>query len=298
MKLLVLGGSGIIGNAFIKTHNDDFEITTTYNKNPIDLLNTNTFQCSLPTDFKKLEEFLLSEKPEVVINSIGFSNVDFCEENKKESFSLHVDITKKICDITSKINSRLIFLSSDYVFDGKKGNYSEENTPNPINYYGFTKFEAEKIILKYPLNTVLRTSVIYDWDKRVRFFNYVIEKLKKNEQIVATDDIFNSVTLVDSLIQSIFKIITLKKNGLFHIVDSTCASRFDFAQVIAKIFNLNGNLVKKTSIKETNFVAKRPQNVCLDNSKARKSLGVNFYNLEEGMEIVLKKYTKITKNQE
>ena len=117
MKLLVLGVSGIIGNAFIKTHNDDFEITTTYNQNPIDLLNINTFQCSLPTDFKKLEEFLLSEKPEVVINSIGFSNVDFCEENKKESFSLHVDITKKICDITSKINYRLIFLSSDYVFD-------------------------------------------------------------------------------------------------------------------------------------------------------------------------------------
>ena len=269
MKLLVLGGSGLIGNTFIKTHNKNFEITTTYNKNSITFLNTNSLQCSLPSGFGKLEEFLLLEKPDIVINSMGFSNVDFCEANKKESFSLHVDATKKISNICSQINSRLIFLSSDYVFDGKKGNYSEEDTPNPINHYGFTKLEAEKIVLKNPLNTVIRTSVIYDWDLRVRFFNYVINNLKKNKQVLATNDIFNSVTLVDSLIQSIFRLIILKKNGIFHVVDSTCVSRFEFAKMIAKIFNLNDDLVKKTSIKDANFVAQRPQNTCLDNSKAR-----------------------------
>ena len=89
MKLLVLGGSGLIGNAFVKTYNKSFEITTTYNKNSITFLNTNLFQCSLPNDFGKLKEFLLLEKPDAVINSMGFSNVDFCEDNKKESFSLH-----------------------------------------------------------------------------------------------------------------------------------------------------------------------------------------------------------------
>ena len=151
-------------------------------KIPINTPTITSFQCSLPQDFDKLEKIIKNEKPEILVNAMGYSNIDFCELNKEKSHLLHVKISEKISNIALKSNTKIIFLSSDYVFDGLKGSYTELDIPNPINYYGHTKFEAEKIVLKNKNNVVLRTSVIYDLDTRVRFFYYVIENLK-NQRI-------------------------------------------------------------------------------------------------------------------
>jgi len=289
MKLLVLGGSGLIGNSLLEMNDNRFEIIATFNKNKIDIPKISSFQCSLPQDFDKLEKIVKNEKPDILVNAMGYSNIDFCELNKEKSHLLHVKISEKISDIALKSNTRIIFLSSDYVFDGLKGNYTEMDIPNPVNYYGQTKFEAEKIVLKNKNNVVLRTSVIYDLDVRVRFFNYVVENLKNNKKIKVTNDVFNSVTLIDSLIHSVFSIIEKDKTGIFHTVDSTCVNRFDFSKCIAKIFNFDEKLIQETSINDMNVVAKRPQNACLDNSKAKKELDVKFRTLEEGIKHILTK---------
>jgi len=289
MKLLVLGGSGLIGKSLLKLNNEKFDIIATYNKNQINMAKTLSVKCSLPIDFNKLENTIITEKPNVIVNTMGYSNIDFCEINKEDAHQLHVKITEKISKLATRYNIKTIFLSSDYVFDGKKGNYNESDLPNPINYYGETKLKAEKIILKQPQNVVLRTSVIYDWDFRVRFFKYVIDNLKNQKEIETTHDVFNSVTLVDSLIQSIFLAIKKDVSGLFHVVDSTCVNRFEFAKGIAEIFNLNTRLIKKISIDDIDVIAKRPKNACLNNSKAKKDLGVKFRTLEEGIKQVLDK---------
>lgn len=289
MKVLVLGGSGLVGKSLLKLNNEKFDIIATYNKNQINVPKILSVKCSLPDDFNKLEETIRNEKPEVIVNAMGFSNIDFCETNKEESYQLHVKITEKISELVAMYNIKTIFLSSDYVFDGKKGNYTEFDIPNPINYYGKTKMEAEKIILKQPQNVVFRTSIIYDWDFRVRFFNYVIDNLKNQKEIETTYDVFNSVTLVDSLIKSIFLAIEKDVSGLFHVVDSTCVNRFEFAKCIAKIFKFDDKLIKKVSIDDIGVIAKRPKNTCLNNSKAKKSLGIKFRTLEEGIKQVLNK---------
>ena len=289
MKLLILGGSGLIGNALIKNHRKDFEIISSFNKNPISFSEIKAFQCSLPRDFNKLEEMILVEKPDIIVNAMGYSNVDFCELNQQKADLLHVKITEKICNLCTRVGVKVIFLSSDYVFDGKKGNYSEIDEPNPINYYGVTKLKAEKIVLKNPTNVVLRTSIVYDLDNKVRFFNYVIDNLQKNQEITAINDVYNSATFIDNLTQSIFKVIKLNKNGIFHIVDSTCINRFEFAGAIAEVFQLNKNLIKSISVHETETVAKRPKNTCLDNSKAKAELGVDFKNIKEGLNQIFKK---------
>ncbi len=286
MKLLVLGGSGLIGNSVIKSDNKKFEIITTFNKNKITIPNISSFQCSLPHDFSKLEEIIRKQKPEVLVNAMGYSNIDFCESNKEKTHMLHVKISEKISKITLKLNIKTIFLSSDYVFDGIKGGYTELDKPNPINYYGQTKYEAEKIILKNKINVVLRTSVIYDWDLRVRFFNYVVENLKNRKKIRVTNDVFNSVTLVDSLVESIFSIIEKDRKGIFHIVDSTCTNRYDFAKCISKIFNFDEKLIESISIEDIDVIAKRPKNACLNNFESKKSLGIKFKTLEEGVKQV------------
>ena len=119
MKILVLGGSGLIGNFFI--HNSiNHEIITTFNKTKINASNAISKKINLPEDWAKLQDLILEEKPDVVLNSMAFSNIDFCEINKEEVYALHVKITEKITALCSKINSKIVFLSTDYVFDGKK----------------------------------------------------------------------------------------------------------------------------------------------------------------------------------
>ena len=290
MKLLVLGGSGLIGNALLKNSKNEFDILTTFYKNHISIKNVRSFQYSFPNDLNNLRELLEKEKPDVLVNTMGYSNIDFCELNKSDAEMLHVEVTEKICELCENIGTKQIFISSDYVFDGERGNYSEDDVPNPINYYGLSKLKAEQLILKNPINTIIRTSVIYDWDYRARFFNSVIKNLQNNQEINATTDVYNSVTFLDNLVESIFKVITLNQNGIFHVVDSACVNRFEFAEMIAKIFRLDKNLIKTVSVQdEPKNIAKRPKNACLNNSKAKKELGLNFNTIEEGVSRVFMK---------
>ena len=290
MKLLVLGGSGLIGHAIVKKSKNEFDVLTTYYRNSVAIDNVNSFECYFPNDLDKLEEVVKKEKPDVIVNTIGYSNIDFCESNKNNTEMLHVETTERICNICESNDSKQIFLSSDYVFDGEKGDYSENDIPNPVNFYGLSKLKAEQLILKNPINTVIRTSVIYDWDYRARFFNSVIKNLQNNQEFKATTDVYNSVTLLDNLVESIFKVIKLDQNGIFHVVDSTCMNRYEFAKIIAKKFQLDEKLIKTVSVQDdSKNIAKRPKNACLNNSKAKKELGLNFGTIEEGVNMVFMK---------
>ena len=290
MKLLVLGGSGLIGHAIVKKSKNEFDVLTTYYRNSVAIDNVNSFECYFPNDLDKLEEVVRKEKPDVTVNTMGYSNIDFCESNKNNTEMLHVETTERICNICESNDSKQIFLSSDYVFDGEKGDYSENDIPNPVNFYGLSKLKAEQLILKSPINTVIRTSVIYDWDYRARFFNSVIKNLQNNQEFKATTDVYNSVTLLDNLVESIFKVIKLDQNGIFHVADSTCMNRYEFAKIIAKKFQLDEKLIKTVSVQDdSKNIAKRPKNACLNNSKAKKELGLNFGTIEEGVNMVFMK---------
>ena len=285
MKILVLGGSSLIGNFFI--HNStDHEIITTFNKNKINTPNIISKKINLPDDWDKLQKLILEKKPDVILNTMGFSNSDFCETNLEKVYALHVQVTEKITTLCSKINSKIIFLSTDYVFDGQKGNYVETDETNPINYYGHTKNLAEKITLKNKNNLVLRTAMIYGSSPKVRFLRYVIENLSNNQEINTYDDIFNSATNLSELTNGISKAIEFNANGIYHMVGSSCVSRFDFATAVAKVFNFNEELIKPVSINSAKLKAERPVNACLNNSKAEKTFDIKFSSINEGIKQV------------
>jgi dTDP-4-dehydrorhamnose reductase len=291
VKILVLGGSGLIGNFFIR-NSINHEIITTFNKTKINTSNVISKKINLPEDWAKLQNLILEKKPDVVLNSMGFPNSDFCETNKEEVYALHVKVSEKITALCSKINSKIVFLSTEYVFDGKKGNYTENDETNPINYYGHSKDLAEKITLKNENNLVLRTAMVYGLSSKVRFLRYVIENLRKNQEINTYDDIFNSATLLDDLANGISKAIKFDANGIYHMVGSSCVSRFDFAKTVAKVFNFNENLIKPASIVSAKLKAKRPVNTCLNNSKAVKTFNIKFSSINEGIKRVYERRDK------
>ena len=283
-KICVLGGSGLIGSSILTEKTNLEKIIYTYNKNKIKT-NHEGVQINILKDYEKLQKFLDLQKPDVVVNTISNSNPCYCEENQKETFEVNVEFVKEIFELSNKNNFRLIQFSSDYVFEGKKGKYTEKDKPNPINYYGYSKYMAEKIVLKNSSNTVIRTSQVFGKNHDARFFNFVIENLRKGEKIDIYDDIFLSPTFVDDLIISLFKIIRKSLTGIFHVSGPECISKYEFAKYIAKVLKFDENLINPVSIFKSEHKMNYPSNTCLDNTFTSTKLEQKFHSVKESLEL-------------
>jgi dTDP-4-dehydrorhamnose reductase len=281
MKLLVLGGSGLIGNELIKKTSFFNKVLVTYNNHNLKKLNFSPIKFSFPDDLEILKKIILTERPDVVINLIGKSNLSYCEQNKDEIYQLNVIFPKKICDLCNEINSKFVQISSDYVFDGKNGNYKENDQTNPINFYGYTKQISEEEILRFPQNVVIRTSLVYDLTLKTNFIKFVSEKLNKHEKVFAFNDVMATPILVDELIMAILKIIDSEYVGIFHISGNECISRYEFAKIIAKKFGFQKELIFPISIKSIKQNIPRPQNSCLNNEKIRDLFNIEFSSLKK-----------------
>ena len=291
MKLLVLGGSGLIGKELVRQAAHSHEVISTYNNRNLKLPNISTIKFCFPDDFESIKKFIIEEKPDVVINLIAHTNLDYCELNKKNAYELNVILTEKISNICNEINSRFIHISSDYVFDGKDGNYKESDETNPINYYGYTKKMSEIITLKNSNTVILRTSLVYDSKLESNFLKFIFEKLSRQEKIMVYNDILTTPILLDELIESILAIIPSNNCGIFHISGETCISRFEFAKSVAKIFGFNENFIIPVSFNSVEYKVPRPYNSCLKNDKIKEIFGIKFSTLQNGINTIYKKYS-------
>jgi dTDP-4-dehydrorhamnose reductase len=167
-------------------------------------------------------------------------------------------------------NGKILYVSTDYVFDGNKGNYKENDMTNPINYYGYTKLKGEEEVKNFCSDYVIaRTSVIYGAHKP-NFVTWVISQLSQNKQVsIVTDQIISPTHTLD-LSEQINSLIKHDVKGIYHTAGGEQLSRFDFTKEIAKVFNLDEELIAPVSMNNINWVAKRPKNSSLDISKITK----------------------------
>ncbi len=290
-KLLVLGGSGLVGSAFIDFAKNDYDIIFSYNKNEIKISNTESFKINLLNDSDKIETIIKNYNPDVVLHTVAHSNLDLCETDHYIADKLHIDLTQKIANVCVSTNSKLIFLSTDAVFEGQLNKrYGEDDITNPINYYGKTKLRAEKIVLDASLNnTVLRTSVIYGWHKKSRFTNWILDYLKDGKQVDPFSDQFNTPTLIDDLIKVILKIIDNDISGLYHAAGKTCLNRYEFAILLAKKFSYDLTLIHPVTKIEKKQDAPRPISTCLDSSKLENIINFSFSDISSGIDFIFEK---------
>ncbi len=287
-KILIIGGTSLVGSTLINYTSKDYEIFVTEHDTPFTESNITCEKIDLLKDRNKIIQYISKVKPAAVIHTVAFSSVDFCESNHELANLLHVEITKDITKICDETNSKLVYFSTDAVFDGKKSQkYSEAEIPNPLSFYGKTKLDAEKIILAgNDKNVVLRTTVIYGHQKRSRFTQWVLENLKNNQTVTAFTDQYNTPTLVDDLSKAIVKILELDLSGLFHASGKTCLNRYEFALKLADKFQLDKKLVSQTLTSEKNQTAPRPKNGCLDATKLENLIGMEFCDIDSGISFI------------
>ena len=294
-KLLVIGGSGLVGSTLIEYAKSNYDIHFTINKNESCFDNIPFTKIDLMKNKFEISNLINNFNPDVVIHTAAHSSVDLCETDHKLANFLHIDVTQDIARVCHEINAKLIYFSTDAVFDGKMNKkYLESDTTNPINYYGKTKLDAEKIILQNSHNLILRTTVIYGWHTRSRFTNWVLDSLKNKKTVTAFTDQFNTPTLVDDLAKSVFSSIEKDLTGVYHASGKSCLNRFQFAQNLAKSFDLDQNLIVPTKSSDIPQIAPRPKNGCLDCTNFEQKCGIKFSEINSGIDYIFSLSNKST----
>ncbi|HJH25810.1 MAG TPA: dTDP-4-dehydrorhamnose reductase [Methanophagales archaeon] len=267
MTRLLIIGSGLLGNNLAKIAVNVFTTSITYNEHPLDIEGCKSYYLNIAN---RVDVTTLIQKlnPSYIIHTAALTNVDHCERDKRLAWNINVEGTKHIAETARKINAKLIYISTDYVFDGNKGMYKEDEPTNPIDYYGETKLEGEKAVNDLKDYIIVRPSVLYGWNPvKLNFVTWGIQELEKGNAINIVKDQFNSPTLADNLAELILELIEKEENGIFHASGSERISRFDFAVKIAKVFDLDKGLIKPITSDQLNWIAKRPMDSSLDTSK-------------------------------
>jgi len=272
-KLLILG-SGQLGTELIQLAKDG---AYTYHK--LDPLGKG-IQLDV-TNFDLVEDLIIKLSPDIIINTVALTDVDKCEKERNLAIKINAEAVKHIVRASRVSSSYLVHISTDYVFDGRKGLYKEDDEPNPINYYGLSKLLGETYALSYDDSIIIRTSGIF---RHKGFLATVVKQLKSGKQVYAYKGYYSPIS-AKLLAESIVKVIELRKTGIINIAGERI-SRYEIAIKIAKMLNLNINDIHEID-KGIDWLAARPFDSSLDISKAKALLGFDFYSIENNIRYLI-----------
>jgi dTDP-4-dehydrorhamnose reductase len=274
VKLLVTGASGLLGTRIC-------QLATKQNYEVYSAHSQHLPQFGIPikldiTDGAALRQVFDKTKPDAVVHSAALSDVDKCEKEKDLAWKINAESTSNIAQLCHKHNCFLVYISTDYVFNGEKGNYKETERTAPINHYGLTKLKGEEEVQKSGAEyCIARTSVIYGSNPaagKINFALWLLEKLRKKEEAKTVIDQWNSPTFNTNLAEMILEILERRITGTFHLAGATRLNRYELAQNIAETFNLDKSFLRPTSSKEMQWLAKRPRDSSLNVDKAKRTL--------------------------
>jgi len=294
MRILVIGGGGQLGTKIVEQARDRFEVYATYlTRKPL-LEESRIFQID-KTNREDMRALFRKLKPQVVVDTAALHNVDYCETHRDEAWKANVEGTRNVAEACKNHGTKMVFISTDYVFDGIKGNYLEDDEANPVNYYGLTKLEAEKIIAQTFSNYVIaRPSIIYSYvsstqsesssGKPLNFTMWLTQKLGNKESVKIVADQYSSPTLADNLAVALLRLAESERAGIYHTAGETRLSRYEFAVKIARKLNLDERLVAPITTHQLKQTAKRPADSSLKVEKIQKDLKLKMLTIDEALD--------------
>jgi dTDP-4-dehydrorhamnose reductase len=267
MKILVIG-CGLLGKKlFEKLEEQNFEVYGSFFEHPIE--KDHCFHLDI-TKKADVTQSVKKYSPDIIIQTSAMTNVDECETKRNQASNVNVQGTKNVASAAEKQQALLMYISTDYVFDGEQGLYKEDDRVNPINYYGLTKLEGENAVrLLCTRYIIARTSVLYGAQTH-NFATWLVQKLGNNEKVTIVQDQFVSPTLNVDLAEQLIALIQSNMLGVFHTAGAERIDRYAFACCIADEFGFDTHLITAGHMKDMKWNARRPKDSSLDISKISK----------------------------
>lgn len=299
MTITIIGAGSMTAGALIPMLLDETDATLhliTSRELPyaLDRVETSTLDI---TDRNALKEAILGRLPNVIVNTAALTNVDKCETDRGLAWSLNVTLVEQLARMARIADAHLVHFSTDYVFDGQKGPYSELDTPHPINYYGKSKLAGENVCLGSGIpSTVVRTNVVYGPDgDRPDFVRWVLQSIDAGIPIRVVNDQYSNPTYAEDLAEAVTRIIRRRRTGLYHVGGSDYMTRYDFALKIAALFKLDASLISPVSTSELQQAARRPVHGGLVTLKAETDLMMKMSSVDSGLASL--RHKLVTKQQ-
>lgn len=234
--------------------------------------------------------------PTAVINTAAMTNVDTCESEKEACDKLNIDSVKYLVEACNQFDVHLVHLSTDFIFDGEKGPYTEEATPNPLSYYGESKLKAEQYIIENCKNwAILRTVLVYGVANDMSRSNIVLwakGSLEQGKQINVVDDQYRTPTLAEDLAMGCYLAEMKQAQGIYNISGKDFMNVYELAQRVADFWKLDKNLIGRADSSTFTQPAKRPPRTGFDITKSREKLGYDPHSFEEGLAVVEEQLNK------
>lgn len=281
-RILVIGGTGLVGNALVRAWAacGHAVAAATYHCHPSEAFRQLDMQ-----DERAVAELLEELRPGVVAIPAANPFVDHCEKNPAETRRLNVDGTLAAARRATALGARVIFFSSDYVFDGRKGLYKESDPVSPLSEYGRQKAEVEERLLALsPRHLVARTAGAFGWQWEPK--NFVLQvksRLERRERMKVVADVRYAPTYVEELASCVVELAARGEGGIFHAVGDETIGRFEFAEAVAAAWSLDAGLLERARSSDFPSAAPRPKESSLDISKLRKALGRTPCGAREGL---------------
>ena len=300
MKVLITGSNGLLGQKLLHKLREDSSvelIATSIGENRVSEKEGYKYISLDITNQKEVERVILSEKPNVIINTAAMTNVDACEDNKLECDALNIDSVRYLSGGAIKIDAHFIHISTDFIFDGENGPYSEDDVPNPLSYYGLSKLKSETILLESTCRwTILRTIIVFGVAEKLSKGNLVLwakGALEKGDPLNIIDDQFRAPTLAEDLADICILAAKKKAYGIFNASGKDIMSIYEIVERIAKYYGNSIDNLNKISTATLNQKALRPPKTGFILDKSRNELGYNPHSFEDCLAIIDKQLKTI-----
>jgi len=294
MKVFVTGSTGLLGSTLLRLASPKYILGASYNINKLVPNISCTYYHVDITDQQLVQNAFRKFNPGVVIHTAALATPDYCDKHQDEAWLVNVEGTKNIINACKKQNSILVYVTTNGVYNGKNPPYDENSIPKPIDFYGKTKHEGEKLVQNSGIPfIIMRLITMYGWNNPkerqnpVTWLLYILGKNKTPVNMV--NDMYNNFLFVESAAEAIWKAINKRKIGeSFNIAGKDCISRYDFSKEIARVFGLDKSMIYPvTSDFFKNFVP-RPKNTCFDTGKMKKILNINPLSIKNGLTLMKK----------
>lgn len=293
MKILLTGSNGLLGQKIvyaIKQHPEVQLLATARGPNRIKDKSGYEYQEMDIENPDQVSKVFNRFKPDCVIHAAAMTNVDACELNPEACRKANIEATANLINASKILKCHFIFLSTDFVFDGTAGPYSEEDVPNPLSIYADSKLKGEQMVMQSGLEwCIIRTIIIYgvtDDAQRSNMVLWVKNSLEQKKEIRVITDQFRSPTLAEDLADACIQAALRKAKGIYHVSGGETMSIIEMAYRIADFFGLDKSFIKPVTSAALNQPAKRPPKTGFNIQKAKRDLAYSPHSLKEGLAIV------------
>jgi dTDP-4-dehydrorhamnose reductase len=291
MKVLITGANGLLGQKLysnLATRREFIPLAT--GKGACRLEKGTRYHELDITDPDAIFQLFEDWRPDAIVHAAALTQVDYCEKHPSECTAINITGTKNLLEAAKSAGSRFIFISSDFVFSGRQGPYQEDDEPDPVNVYGQSKLEGERLVKQSGLPwSIVRTVLVYGVARDMSRSNIVLwarKNLEEGKAIRVVNDQWRTPTLVEDLADGCRLILDQVKTGIFHISGQEMLTPYDMAVRTARHFGLNKDLISPTNATEFAEPAKRPPKTGFIIDKAKTMLGFNPKGFDEGLGVV------------